>query len=406
MSREPLIEAIFVDSGGGHRAAAQAIEAVVHEQRKPWELRLQGMQELLNSIDFIRKYTGIPYQEIYNIMLRHGWTRGTRQLIPAMHLLIRLSHARQVSVLEQHWRERPADMVVSLIPHYNLAMRQAFARACPGRPFVTIMTDIADYPPHFWIEDQEQYLICGSEKARTQALTIGLPAERILPISGMILHPRFHKPPALTDRDSARIELGLRPDLPTGLILFGGIGSKDTVRVVRALNRPPGGGCPDVQLIVLCGRDEESQRALRSMDAHIPMHIEGFTREVPRFMALCDFFIGKPGPASISEALAMGLPVIVECNSRTMVHERYNVRWIQEQEVGLVVPGFESVAGAITELLQRDRYCRLKANAAALKNNGVYDAVHWLERILEGQGDRPTEPAISQANFNSHLTLA
>jgi hypothetical protein len=406
MSRGPVVELIFVDSGGGHRAAAQAIEAVVRELRKPWELRLQGMQELLDSIDFIRKYTGIPYQEIYNIMLRHGWTRGTRQLIPLMHLLIRLSHARQVSVLEQHWRERPADMVVSLIPHYNRAMRQAFARACPGRPFVTIMTDIADYPPHFWIENQEQYLICGSERARRQALAIGLPAERILPISGMILHPRFHKPLAFTDRDTARTELGLRPDLPTGLILFGGIGSTDTLRVVRALNRPTGSGCPGVQLIVLCGRDEESQRALRNMDAHIPMYIEGFTREVPRFMALSDFFIGKPGPASISEALAMGLPVIVECNSRTMVHERYNVRWIQEQEVGLVVPGFESVAGAITELLQPDRYRRLKANAAALKNNGVYDAVHWLEQILEGHGDRSAEPAFSQANFNSRLTLA
>jgi hypothetical protein len=98
--------------------------------------------------------------------------------------------------------------------------------------------------------------------------------------------------------------------------------------------------------------------------------------------------------------------VIVECNSRTMVHERYNVRWIQEQEVGLVVPGFENVAGAITKLLQPDRYCRLKAKAAALKNNGVYEAVHWLERILEGQCDRQTEPAFSQANFNSRLTLA
>jgi UDP-N-acetylglucosamine:LPS N-acetylglucosamine transferase len=98
--------------------------------------------------------------------------------------------------------------------------------------------------------------------------------------------------------------------------------------------------------------------------------------------------------------------VIVEWNSRTMVHERYNVRWIQEQEVGLVVPGFESVAGVITELLQPDRYRRLKANAAALKNSGVYDAVHWLERILEGQCDRQTEPAFLKANFNSRLTLA
>ena len=147
-------------------------------------------------------------------------------------------------------------MVVSLIPHYNRALREAFASACPGRPFVTILTDIADYPPHFWIERQDQYIVCGSERAVEQARELGLAADRILPVSGMILHPKFYaEPPA--DRAEARRRLGLRPDLPTGLVMFGGEGSHDTVKVARALNRPGSG----VQLIVLCGRHDESARA-------------------------------------------------------------------------------------------------------------------------------------------------
>ena len=48
------------------------------------------------------------------------------------------------------------------------------------------------------------------------------------------------------------------------------------------------------------------------MPHHIPMFVEGFTKEVPYYMRLSDFFIGKPGPGSISEALAMKLPVLVE----------------------------------------------------------------------------------------------
>ena len=165
MKRRPVVDLIFIDSGGGHRAAARSLGAAVCELQKPWDLRLHGAQDLLDSIDFIRKATGVPFQEIYNIMLRRGWTMGSRQLTPVMHLLIRMTHRRQVRVLEQHWRENPVDMVVSVIPHYNRALRQAFALACPGRPFVTIMTDIVDYPPHFWIENQDQYLICGSERA-------------------------------------------------------------------------------------------------------------------------------------------------------------------------------------------------------------------------------------------------
>ena len=64
----------------------------------------------------------------------------------------------------------------------------------PDRPFVTILTDLADYPPHFWIERQEQYLICGTERAVEQARAMGHPEERIFRASGMILHPRFYEP--------------------------------------------------------------------------------------------------------------------------------------------------------------------------------------------------------------------
>ena len=91
-----------------------------------------------------------------------------------MHLVIRMFHRDQVRVLEQHWAGRRPDMVVSLIPHYNRALRQALDRAWPGTPYVTILTDIADHPPHFWIEPIDQHVICGSEHAAQQAREIGL----------------------------------------------------------------------------------------------------------------------------------------------------------------------------------------------------------------------------------------
>jgi hypothetical protein len=405
VKRRPVVDLIYIDSGGGHRAAARSLESAVRQQRKPWELRLHSAQELLNSIDFIRKLTGIPFQEIYNIMLRRGWTMGSRQLLPLMHLLIRLTHRWQVRVLEEHWRKRPADMVVSVIPHYNRALRQAFERACPGRPFVTIMTDIVDYPPHFWIENLDQYLICGSERARQQALTLKVPEQRVLAMSGMILDPRFHatrRTENTSERAAGRLRLGLDPVLPTGLVMFGGVGSKDAVRVVRALNRPGLG----VQLIVLCGRHGESLQALRSIDAHIPLHIEGFTRDVAHFMQLADFFIGKPGPGSISEALAMRLPVIVESNIRTMIHERYNAHWIREQQLGLVVSSFDKLAEAIPEFLRPERFNRFRANAARLRNSAVYDAIRWLDSILENHDANSTEDTLLRSNFNRRLTPA
>ena len=70
---------------------------------------------------------------------------------------------------------------------------------------------------------------------------------------------------------------------------------------------------------------------MRALPRAFAMHVEGFTREVPRFMRLADFFIGKPGPGSISEAVAMGLPVIIERNHWTLPQERYNAEWVRSR---------------------------------------------------------------------------
>jgi len=283
-----------------------------------------------------------------------------------------------VQALVSHFSADPPDMVVSLIPHYNRAIKQALGRACPAAALVTILTDIADYPPHFWIERQDQYVVCGSDRAVEQARALGYDEARIRRTSGMILNPKFYAPLAV-DRAAERARLGLRPDLPTALVSFGGQGSMDAVKVARAINR-----CgAEVQMIVLCGRHAQALKKLRSMRHRVPVYAEGFTTEVPFYMRLADFFIGKPGPGSISEALAMHLPVIVERNPWTLAHERYNADWIVEQQVGMAVGSFSQLKRAVTELLDPERFARYRANAATLKNSAVYEIPGLLARILD-----------------------
>jgi len=371
------IDVIYIDSGGGHRAAASALSEVISQQQRPWDIHMLCIQELLDSIDFIQKTTGIQFQEIYNIMLRHGWTLGTQQLIPLMHQLIRMTHEEQVRVLSEYWHDHRPDLVVSLIPHYNRALWEALESTWPGTPYVTVLTDIADYPPNFWIEKLDQYVICGSERAAEQAREIGLPPSRILRTSGMILNPRFHQRVEV-DRAAERARLGLRPDVPTGLVLFGGEGSWKMETIARELNRSD----LNAQLILLCGRNEEVAAKLRAMKARIPMAVVGFTKEVPYYMALADFFIGKPGPGSISEALAMHLPVIVERNAWTLAHERYNADWVEQRGFGLVVHNFRQVAGAVRELLAPARFRGCKRRIDGVRNSALFEIPLLLEKIL------------------------
>jgi UDP-N-acetylglucosamine:LPS N-acetylglucosamine transferase len=175
------------------------------------------------------------------------------------------------------------------------------------------------------------------------------------------------------------------------------------VKVARAINR-----CPvEMQMIVLCGRHEEAIRKLRAIRHRVPVHIEGFTTEVPALMRLADFFIGKPGPGSISEALAMRLPVIVERNQWTLAHERYNADWIVEQQVGMVVNSFSQLDEAIPELLAPARYERYRANAAALTNSAVYEIPELLAAVLASHPSEPmaAPPGTPQSRIGTHDSL-
>lgn len=373
----PTIDFVYFDAGGGHRSAANALKAVIEQQHRPWNIRLVNLQEVLDSLDVFRKTTGIRLEDIYNLMLAKGWTLGSAQGLQFMHAVIRLYHRPQVRLLKDHWAATGPDLVVSIVPNFNRAMWEGLQAALPGTPYVTLLTDFADYPPHFWMEQQDQYVICGTDKAVGQARALGYPDRKIFRASGMILRPNFYNPITI-DRDTERQHLGLRPDLPTGLVLFGGQGSRVMAEIAERLGRS---GVP-LQLILICGRNERLATKLRALKTPMPMHVVGFTSEIPYYMHLADFFIGKPGPGSISEALAKHLPIIVERNAWTLPQERYNAEWLEEQQVGMVLRNFRDIAGAVRRLLEPETLSRYRANAAAFQNRAVFEIPDILERLL------------------------
>lgn len=371
------IEFVFFDAGGGHRAAATALQMAIQGQNRPWDVHLTNLQEQLDQLDILKKYAGIRIQDFYNKMLRNGWTLGSPELMRVLQFIIRLYHRPTVRMLEAHWKKTQPDMVVSFVPHFNRALCESYAATCPGRPFVTVLTDLADYPPHFWIERQNQYVVCGTDRAVEQAKSMDHPDSHIFRVSGMILHPRFYDPP-VENPVAERQRLGLLPDMPSGLVLFGGHGSRAMLQIAERIEASNLG----VQMIYICGKNEKLAAALRSSPSRNPRYVEGFTTRVNCYMQLADFFIGKPGPGSVSEALAMRLPVIVECNAWTLPQERYNAKWIVEKEVGVVLRNFRHIEEAVAKLIEPAVLLRYRRNAGSLKNRAVFEIPDVIARIL------------------------
>jgi UDP-N-acetylglucosamine:LPS N-acetylglucosamine transferase len=376
------IHILFHDAGGGHRNAAVALQTVLAQQHRPWQVELVQFQELTDRLDVLRRLTGIRIQEQYNVILQNGWTLGATALLRVLQATIRIFHKPLVRLLEEFWRKSPADLLVSVIPHFNREIYESWNNVCPGRPFVTIITDLADFPPHFWIEPpvsgkSEQYVVAGTERAVEQAKAIGHDDAHVFATSGMILRPDFYVPDN-SDPLVLRAELSLQPNLPTAIVLFGGHGSKVMFDITERLDAA---GLP-VQLILICGRNEALAAKLRARKWCMPVNVIGFTKEIHKWMRAADFLIGKPGPGSIAEAMVRKLPVLIECNSWTLPQERYNAEWVLEKRVGIVLKSFKEVAEGVRQMLEPTTFAEFRNNVAAQDNRAIFEIPEILAKLL------------------------
>ena len=373
MPATKTIDVWYFNAGGGHRAAAAALDEVIRRQQPDWEVRTFNIMEVLDPHGLYKRVTGTQPEDYYNARLRTAFTLGLAQELKVFQAMVRVCHPAIVNIVQQHYLRTEPDLVVSVIPNLNRPMCEALATTLPGVPYVTVMTDIADLPPDFWITpDQPQHVICGSDRAMRQARELGCDESRLHRMSGMILRPDFHEP-LRVERTEERRALGLDGDRPTGVVLFGGQGSRVMASIAQELD--------DVQLILLCGHNAQLARKLRALKAAAPRAVVDFTPKVRRYMQLGDFFIGKPGPGSLSEALHVGLPIVTVRNAWTMPQERYNTEWVRENGLGIVGRSMRALKQPVRELLAR--LPEFSANVARMPpNRAVLEVPAILERIM------------------------
>lgn len=371
-----VVDLVYFDAGGGHRAAATALQAVITQQRRPWQVRLVDLAGVLDSNSVARRWFGVDGAELYNRRLRFG-TAGLRHELKLLQFVIRLLHRPLLRRLTAHWLHSAPDLVVSLVPNFNRVLYESVRAASPTLSYVTVLTDMADHPPHFWIEPgQDQVFVCGTAHACEQVLQQGYSAAQLVRTSGMPLRPAFYDAPKSDmPRETRRAALGLDASRPTGVVMFGGQGARQMLHIAQELD--------DVQLILLCGHDEALARRLKALKRSAPHVALGFTEDVCGVMTLGDFFIGKPGPGCVSEAVQMGLPVIVLANRWTLPQERYNAQWVQEQGVGIAVASVRELPQAVQRLTQR--LPQYRAATARIHNRAIFEIPQVFEDLLAQQ---------------------
>jgi 1,2-diacylglycerol 3-beta-galactosyltransferase len=385
MADRPEVLLFVIDAGGGHRAAANALTAAAERTGRPFAFRTLNLQRLLDHLDFTKRLTGHPMEEAYNVLLRRGWTTGLSLLLKVLHGLIALLHRPLAASLARSLSAYRPAAVVSVLPNFNGVIRDAVRAACPGVPFLVVLTDLADFPPHFWIEPGVDRVVVGTEHAAGQARAAGLPAERVSLTSGMVLHPRFYPRPGAEVRAAFRAERGIPPDAFVLLLLFGGKGSPEMHFLTAALLRES----PRWHVVAICGDNPRLYERLGTLDAEAGgrLHRVGFTDRVADHLAACDLLVTKPGPGSLSEAFHLCVPVVVVRDRHTIPQERFNTDFVRDRGLGLVVSHWREIPAAVLRLASdRSALAAMRARLAALPpNRAVYEVVDLVARLASGR---------------------
>jgi 1,2-diacylglycerol 3-beta-galactosyltransferase len=350
---------LMSDTGGGHRASAEAIaEATAH---------LYGDEIKVRIVDAWRSYVPWPLKRIpdaYPWLVSDGlwlwkalWRTDDKTWSPelvtrAITPLVRRSAIRLFEA------EAP-DMVVTVHPIINhIPLRLLRNVLKTDVPYVTVVTDMVTAHPS-WFCPGADYCMVPTEAARQRALRYGMCPDRV-EVVGQPVGLKFAA--GLGAKPQLRRKLNIDPGRPTVLIVGGGDGIGPVYDTARAVST----SVPGAQLIIVTGRNAAVRQQLETTTWEIPTQICGFVTNMPELMGASDVLVTKAGPSTLSEAFIAGLPVIIY--GFIPGQEEGNVRYVLEHRAGSYAPTPAQVASLIREWLQpnNDTLREMAANATAL----------------------------------------
>lgn len=373
-----------IAAGGGHVATAEAMAAT---------LKLRYPEQLEATVSDYMKEVGINEAEVEHFDRRHKdlWKRALRfpwsarlgqRLIDALpHLTLKVQRrflAGFAKTAAADLEQRRPDLVVS--NHGLITTGLALAKRDYGLnvPVVTFATETHNISA-YWADPEADHILVPNEGVLADLNRMGVPAEK-MEVVGYPVQPAFLQAP---EKKEARAHLGL-DDRFTVLVSLGGEGiGGDPLHTVRTLFAAR----PHAQIVVMCGRNETLKRKIAALKAD-NLRAYGFSHEMAVFLAASDVVVGKAGPASIYETLAVGRPLLI--TSYAGLNERGVTRFVVEKGLGQYVPSTASLLSALKLYEQADRVQDVAERCRELDLKGQTDAVvHAILRYLHGVTGSP-----------------
>jgi 1,2-diacylglycerol 3-beta-galactosyltransferase len=305
-----VILLLTADTGGGHRAAAEALQQAL-DSRYPGQLVAVTCDPLMGADAnrvarwVCRRYGSLVRAAPWLWSLLFHATNAPGAVGIVRRLLTRFASAPIAAALARH---QPT-AVVALHPLLVAPAVAALGEAPAHPALVTVVTDLGTAHRSWWHPAAEHVVTPTGDLSRRGHRRAGTVPARC-EVLGIPVREQFRRGPADPDaRAALRASLGLDPDRFVVLVAAGaegGCGMKAWTRTIVT-------GGADVDVVAVCGRNERLRTSLERLAARSRRRlvVTGFVENMADWLRSADVLVTKAGPGTIVEASSCGVPMLL-----------------------------------------------------------------------------------------------
>jgi processive 1,2-diacylglycerol beta-glucosyltransferase len=374
-----MLDVIFLSAsyGGGHRQASLALTNALDICQDKLHTEIVDFMELISPL--INRLTRFTYtKSVRNTPGLYGYFYRVTDSLKLDTLMEK--HLTNVSLekILDFLAERSPRLVVATFPMAAGVISYIKRQGLLETPLVTVITDNTAHSQ--WVHPETDFYLVGSEQVRQGLIYQGVPDPKII-VTGIPIDLKFSRTPP---KETLYAKFGLRPEIPVILVMTGAVGMlRGIPALCQVLDELPF----PLQVLVITGKDKGLYQHLIEQRGRFNklFKIYQFVDNVEEFMAVSNLLITKAGGLTISEALAVGLPMLIY--RPIPGQEAENTRYLLDAGAALPVYDLKELKVKLHLVLtQKHFYEALRSGAqAAGRPEAAYIAARILLSLLAGE---------------------